>query len=64
MVVSNHGGRVETGRGTIDILPETVDAVGGRIPVLVDGGFRRGSGVYKVLAIGVRARSAGLISMG
>ncbi len=59
VIVSNHGGRVETGRGTIDILPEVVDAVGGRIPVLVDGGFRRGSDVYKALAIGARAVGIG-----
>ena len=59
VIVSNHGGRVETGRGTIDILPEVVDAVGRRIPVLVDGGFRRGSDVYKALAIGARAVGIG-----
>jgi isopentenyl diphosphate isomerase/L-lactate dehydrogenase-like FMN-dependent dehydrogenase len=59
LIVSNHGGRVETGRGTIDILPEVVDAVGGRIPVLVDSGFRRGSDVYKALAIGARAVGIG-----
>jgi 4-hydroxymandelate oxidase len=44
----------KTGRGTIDILPEVVDAVRGRIPVLVDGGFR-----YKALAIGARAVGIG-----
>ena len=59
VIVSNHAGRVETGRGTIDILPEVVDAVGRRIPVLVDGGFRRGSDVYKALAIGARAVGIG-----
>jgi hypothetical protein len=59
VIVSNHGGRVETGRGTLDILPEVVDAVGGWIPVLVDGGFRRGSDVYKALAIGARAVGIG-----
>ena len=60
VVVSNHGGRAtETGRGTIDILPEVVDAVGGQIPVFVDGGFRRGSDVYKALAIGARAVGIG-----
>jgi 4-hydroxymandelate oxidase len=59
VIVSNHGGRVETGRGTIDILPEVVDAVRGRIPVLVDGGFRRGSDIYKALAIGARAVGIG-----
>jgi 4-hydroxymandelate oxidase len=60
VIVSNHGGRAtETGRGTIDILPEVVDAAGGQIPVLVDGGFRRGSDVYKALAIGARAVGVG-----
>lgn len=60
IVVSNHGGRAtETGRGTIDILPEVVDAVGGQIEVFVDGGFRRGSDVYKALAIGARAVGIG-----
>lgn len=60
VVVSNHGGRsTETGRGTIDILPEVVDAVGPRFPVFVDGGFRRGSDVYKALAIGARGVGIG-----
>src|SRR5271166_440474 len=60
IVVSNHGGRsTETGRGTIDILPEVVDAVAGQIPVFVDGGFRRGTDVYKALAIGARAVGIG-----
>jgi isopentenyl diphosphate isomerase/L-lactate dehydrogenase-like FMN-dependent dehydrogenase len=60
VVVSNHGGRAfETGRGTIDILPEVVDAVGGQIPVLVDGGFRRGTDVFKALSIGARAVGIG-----
>jgi 4-hydroxymandelate oxidase len=60
VIVSNHGGRAtETGRGTIDILPEVVDAVGSQIPVFVDGGFRRGSDVYKALAIGARAVGIG-----
>ena len=60
IVVSNHGGRAtETGRGTIDILPEVVDAVGSQIPVFVDGGFRRGTDVYKALAIGARAVGIG-----
>jgi 4-hydroxymandelate oxidase len=60
VVVSNHGGRAtETGRGTIDILPEVVDAVGGRISVFVDGGFRRGTDVYKALALGAKAVGIG-----
>jgi isopentenyl diphosphate isomerase/L-lactate dehydrogenase-like FMN-dependent dehydrogenase len=56
VIVSNHGGRATyTGRATIDCLPEVVQAVRGRIPVLVDGGFRRGSDVFKALALGARA---------
>jgi isopentenyl diphosphate isomerase/L-lactate dehydrogenase-like FMN-dependent dehydrogenase len=56
VIVSNHGGRAtDTGRATIDCLPEVVQAVRGRIPVLVDGGFRRGSDVFKALALGARA---------
>jgi isopentenyl diphosphate isomerase/L-lactate dehydrogenase-like FMN-dependent dehydrogenase len=60
VVVSNHGGRAtDTGRGTIDILPEVVDAVGSHIPVLVDGGFRRGTDVFKALSLGARAVGIG-----
>ncbi len=56
IVVSNHGGRVEDGiSATIDVLPEIVAAVGGRMPVLVDSGFRRGSDVVKALALGANA---------
>ena len=41
VIVSNHGGRAEeSGRGTIDCLPEVVEAAGGRIPVIIDGGIR------------------------
>ncbi len=43
LIVSNYGGRAEgRGRGTIESLPEVVEVVGGKIPVLVDVGFRRG----------------------
>jgi len=56
IVVSNHGGRAEeSGRATIECLPEVVDAVQGKVPVLVDGGFRRGSDVFKALALGAKA---------
>jgi isopentenyl diphosphate isomerase/L-lactate dehydrogenase-like FMN-dependent dehydrogenase len=56
IIVSNHGGRAEeSGRGTIECLPEVVEAAGGRIPVLVDGGFRRGTDIFKALALGARA---------
>jgi 4-hydroxymandelate oxidase len=60
VVVSNHGGRAtETGRGTIEALGEVVDAVGGRIPVFIDGGFRRGTDVFKALALGARGVGIG-----
>jgi len=53
VVVSNHGGRQEgNGRATLDVLPEVVEELGGRMPVLVDGGIRRGSDVFKALASG------------
>src|SRR5262245_44536342 len=56
IIVSNHGGRAqEGGRSTIECVPEVVDAVQGKIPVLVDGGFRRGTDVFKALALGARA---------
>jgi 4-hydroxymandelate oxidase len=56
IIVSNHSGRVvDTGRGTIEILPEIVEAVGGRVPLLVDSGFRRGTDIIKALAMGAQA---------
>jgi 4-hydroxymandelate oxidase len=56
IVVSNHGGRVEDGvSATIDVLPEIVARVDGRIPILVDSGFRRGSDIVKALALGAQA---------
>jgi isopentenyl diphosphate isomerase/L-lactate dehydrogenase-like FMN-dependent dehydrogenase len=56
IVVSNHGGRVEDGvSATIDVLPDIADAVGGRMPILIDSGFRRGSDIAKALALGARA---------
>lgn len=56
VVVSNHGGRnLDDGVSTIEMLPEVVAAVDGRIPVLVDGGVRRGSHVLVALAMGARA---------
>jgi 4-hydroxymandelate oxidase len=58
--VSNHGGRAEdTGHTTIECLPEVVDAVRGRIPVMIDGGIRRGTDVFKALALGARAVGIG-----
>jgi 4-hydroxymandelate oxidase len=60
IVVSNHGGRAtETGRATIESLPAVIRAVSGRIPVLVDGGFRRGTDVFKALALGATAVGIG-----
>ncbi|MBI4475812.1 MAG: alpha-hydroxy-acid oxidizing protein, partial [Acidobacteria bacterium] len=56
VIVSNHGGRsMDYGPATLEVLPEIVDAVGGKIPVLVDGGFRRGSDIVKAMAIGASA---------
>jgi 4-hydroxymandelate oxidase len=60
VMVSNHGGRAtETTRATLEALPEVVAEVGGRIPVLVDGGFRRGTDVFKALALGAKAVGIG-----
>lgn len=60
ILVSNHGGRsTETGRATIEALPEVVDEVGSRIPVFVDGGVRRGTDVFKALALGAKAVGIG-----
>ena len=60
IVVSNHGGRVDdSGRSTIDALPEIIEAVGERLPVIVDSGFRRGTDIVKALAMGARAVGIG-----
>ena len=60
IVVSNHGGRgEETLRSTIECLPEIVAAVGGRIPVFIDGGIRRGTDIFKALALGATAVGIG-----
>jgi isopentenyl diphosphate isomerase/L-lactate dehydrogenase-like FMN-dependent dehydrogenase len=56
IVVSNHGGRQLDGVAAgITVLPEVVQAVGGRIPVLVDGGVRRGTDIFKAIALGASA---------
>lgn len=58
--VSNHGGRqLDHGRGGIDVLPEVLEAVGGKAEVLVDGGFVRGTDVLKAVALGARAVGIG-----
>jgi isopentenyl diphosphate isomerase/L-lactate dehydrogenase-like FMN-dependent dehydrogenase len=60
IIVSNHGGRAtETGRGTIECVAEVVQAVRGRIPVVVDGGVRRGTDIFKALALGATAVGIG-----
>jgi 4-hydroxymandelate oxidase len=56
IIVSNHGGRtVDTFPATFDVLPPIVDRVAGRVPVLVDGGVRRGTDVLKCIASGASA---------
>ncbi len=60
IIVSNHGGRAEdSGRSTIESLAEVVDAVDGRMPVIVDGGFLRGTDIFKALALGADAIAIG-----
>ena len=59
VMVSNHGGRQEeSGRGTLECLPEVV-AAAGKLPVLIDGGFRRGTDIFKALALGAKAVGVG-----
>ena len=60
ILVSNHGGRQLDGApATVDALPHCVDAVAGRVPVLVDGGVRRGTDVLRALALGAQAVCVG-----
>jgi len=60
IVVSNHGGRAEeTLRSTIESLTEVVEGVNGKAPVLIDGGFRRGTDIFKALALGATAVGIG-----
>lgn len=60
VIVSNHGGRSEdSGRSTIECLPDVVAAVAGRLPVICDGGFRRGTDIFKALALGASAIGIG-----
>jgi len=56
VIVSNHGGRsMDYGPSTLEVLPEIVAAINGRIPVLTDSGYRRGSDILKALALGANA---------
>jgi len=60
IIVSNHGGRAEeSGQPTIGVLVEVVEAVGGKVPVMIDGGVRRGTDVLKALALGATAVGIG-----
>jgi glycolate oxidase len=61
--VSNHGGRqLDHGRGTMEVLPEVVEAVAGRATIIVDGGFLRGTDVVKAIAAGARAVGIGRLA--
>jgi 4-hydroxymandelate oxidase len=63
IIVSNHGGRsMDYTPSSIEALPEVVDAVQGRIPVLIDSGFRRGADVLKALALGAKAVCFGRVT--
>lgn len=53
LIVSNHGARqMDNALSTIEVLPEVLDAVAGRVPVMIDSGFRRGTDVFTALALG------------
>jgi 4-hydroxymandelate oxidase len=60
IIISNHGGRAEDSlRSTIECLPEVVQGAGGKIPVMIDSGFLRGTDVFKALALGATAVGIG-----
>jgi isopentenyl diphosphate isomerase/L-lactate dehydrogenase-like FMN-dependent dehydrogenase len=60
IIVSNHGGRAtDTGRGTLECLPDITAAVRSRVPIILDGGIRRGTDVVKALALGATAVGIG-----
>ena len=61
--VSNHGGRqLDAGVGSLDVLPEVVEAVGGRATVIVDGGFSRGTDIVKAMALGADCVAIGRLT--
>ena len=63
IIVSNHGGRaLDYGPSSLEVLEEVVEAVAGRVPVLIDSGFRRGTDVLKALALGANAVCLGRAS--
>jgi isopentenyl diphosphate isomerase/L-lactate dehydrogenase-like FMN-dependent dehydrogenase len=60
LFVSNHGGRAENSlRATITSLPEVLEGTAGRIPVVCDGGFRRGTDIFKAMALGASSIGIG-----
>jgi isopentenyl diphosphate isomerase/L-lactate dehydrogenase-like FMN-dependent dehydrogenase len=60
VLVSNHGGRIlDFNRAALEALPEVVDAVGAKVPVLLDSGIRSGGDIVKALALGAKAVLAG-----
>ncbi len=62
IIISNHGGRsLNYGQSSFEVLPEIVDVVRGRVPVLIDSGFRRGTDVLKALALGANAVCLGRV---
>jgi 4-hydroxymandelate oxidase len=62
--VSNHGGRsLDYGPSTLEVLPEIVDAVGGKAPILFDSGVRRGTDILKALALGANAVCLGRVPL-
>jgi isopentenyl diphosphate isomerase/L-lactate dehydrogenase-like FMN-dependent dehydrogenase len=62
--VSNHGGRsLDYGPSTLEVLPEIVDAVGGKVPVIFDSGVRRGTDILKALALGASAVCLGRVPL-
>ena len=60
IIVSNHGGRqLDTVPATIEVLPEIAEVIAGQMPILIDGGIRRGTDVLKALALGADAVAIG-----